>query len=310
VKTRFRAVVGMACGLGAAAVVGLPQAAHAAPNILGTTGFFYTPDGMTLPGGCANVHYHYADGQKLGIFRTGPTPRVVVKTPDVNAVGFGIGVGNRWEINATRVSMGEPRLFVAPDNQVRQAGGVRWLMNTKFQLLRPELPVKVAVGAIDMLGHVTATPYGYVGYDASQTRMRLPSMLQRLRVGAGWAEGIINGPFVNGALPVTPNFELMVEWLDRNLLPNVYTKNQWNVGARFRARKIAGLSLDVGLIDAEHLTAGMSYTYCVRKKRHHGDEETPFDSGKGKGKNGFDTPEQPLPPAAPAAPVAPAPAPK
>src|SRR5581483_11539750 len=118
----------------------------------------FTPDGFTTPGGCASLAFHFAEGDKQLILRSGLPPRPVTEHPDVNTVALNLGVGNRFEIGFARENTGERRTIL-PQN--RSVGGPAWVMNMKLAMLPPRSPVQAVVGVIDATNTLQQTPYVY-----------------------------------------------------------------------------------------------------------------------------------------------------
>jgi len=273
-----------------AAAIALPGSAMAAPSVLGPNGYIFTPDGFTTPGGCIAFGYHHADGDLFTEIRTNPqgVPFARLDRPDVNAEVLNIGIGNRLEIGATAFSSGPHRLFVNGEGDTEVVGGTEPLVNAKLSLLSPRSPIQVVGGVIDALDYVERTPYVYGSFNFGPMIHRLPLttlLPRRIQVGAGWATGMIEGAFVNAGLPVTPNLELMFEWLD-NDIPGVYglEGRQINIGGRFRFHKVPGLAIDMATTDFDAPLFGVSYTYCrLHRHKKHTEEEGGEEKGEPKG---------------------------
>ena len=268
-----------------AAAIALPGSAMAAPSVLGPNGYIFTPDGFTTPGGCIAFGYHHAEGD-LFPFVSGDreAPRVSFHRPDINAEALNFGIGNRLEIGATAFSSGEHRIFVNEENDAELIGGTVPLVNAKLALLSPRSPVQLVGGVIDALDYLERTAYVYGSFNVGPMIHRLPLttlLPRRMQVGAGWATGMIDGAFVNAGLPVTPNLELMFEWLDNNI-PGVYglEGRQINLGGRFRFHKVPGLAVDIATTDFDAPLFGVSYTYC--RMKHH-KKSTKGEGGEEKG---------------------------
>jgi hypothetical protein len=250
-----------------AGLAGLPAVATAAPSILGPNGYLFTPDGNTTPGGCVVFGIHHAEGDPQSITRPGLPPHVVVKRPNVNAFNFNLGLGNRVELGFSRVSTAEKRFILVGPGAGREAGGQHWLLNGKFALLPPKSPFHLVAGMIDALDSIDRTPYVYGSLNIGQYLPRFALVPRRIQLGAGWATGMIDGPFVNAGIPISPNFELMFEWLDNDLLGVYSAGRQFNAGARLRLGRIPGLAIDIGTTDFSRPAFGVSYSIC--RKRHH-----------------------------------------
>lgn len=283
---------------------GLSGAAQAAPSILGPSGYLWTPNEMTVPGRCVALGYHHAEGELYPVLRAGGAGRVrlVSKRPDVNAYKLNLGIGNRLEVGVTALNTGEQRVVLGGPFTGRTVGGTTPMLNGKVSVLPPTFPAQAVVGVIDAFDSVQRTPYVYGSSNLAPYLQDLPGlwwMPDTVRVGAGWATGIIEGAFVNAGIPVLPNFELMFEWMD-NRLPGTFGiagGRQVNLGLRMRTAKAPGFVLDAGTTNFfDTPIFGASYTYCFPHRvagGDYGDDE----GGKGEKSDGKDS--QPEPPAAP-----------
>src|SRR5262249_6655324 len=209
--------------------------------------------------------YHFAEGDLQHILRSGSPPRLISDHPAVNTFALNVGLGNRVEIGMARVNTGERRVLL-PENQA--VGGTSWIMNMKVALLPPRSPFHLVGGAIDVTNSLQRTPYVYASGNIGRYLPNSFLTPRRLELGAGWGTGIINGVFVNAGLPVTPNIELMFEWLNNDLLFTEGPGNQFNLGARLRFSRFApGLAIDLATIDLGRPSFGLSYTYCHRRRK-------------------------------------------
>jgi hypothetical protein len=289
---------------GSGLLAGLCGTAQAAPSILGPSGYLWTPNEMTVQGRCVAAGYHHAEGELYPILRQGAQGRVrlVGQRPDVNAYKVNVGIGNRAELGVTAINTGETRVVLGGPFTGRTVGGTSAMFNGKVSLLPRPWPLDAVVGVIDAFGSVERTPYVYGSSNIAPYLQATPVLWwvpDSIRIGAGWATGIIDGAFVNGGMPLTPNFELMFEWMN-NHLPGTYGLNggsQVNLGIRMRTAKAPGLVIDAGTTNFfDTPVFGASYTLCFPKNTGggFGGED---EGGKGEKSDGKDV--QPAPPAAP-----------
>jgi hypothetical protein len=285
-----------------AAAVLVPGAAMAEPpSVLGPSGYIFTPDGFVTPAGCVAIGYHHTDGDPHVFIRpaAGGGIRAAVVTPDVNAYKLNVGIGNRLELGMTAINTGEFTVRTNAAGLVSTTGGTNFLANGKLSLLPPKSAFQVVGGVIDAFDEFQRTAYLYGSVNIGPYLRRLPLtqlLPKRVQAGAGWGTGMIDGVFVNAGIPLSPNLELMFEWLDNDLLGVYGPGRQMNIGGRIRIARLPGLAVDVGATNMDNSALrspyfGASYTFCRRK--HH----KKMDGGDGDG--GAAKPTAPKPGGAP-----------
>ncbi len=268
----------------------LPGAAMAAPNLLGPSGYFFTPDSVVLPRDCVNLGYHHFEVDEVA--RRQGLRRVTFTAPDVNAYKLNYGLFDRLEVGLAYVD--------------HNLDGDQTLLNAKYAILQEKEPqdadLELVVGIMDATDSFSQTPYIYASTQVGDDLQRFPvisrALPRRIRAGVGLGAGIVKGVFVNAGIPLTPNIELIYEGLNNGFLG--YDGWQNNLGGRIRTNKVKGLALDIGAINFDHMVLGISYSRCFGKRKKHHDDERP----------GRDSPLGPdmAPPPAPG-PVAPPPPP-
>jgi hypothetical protein len=259
-------------------------AADAAPGVLGPTGYIYTPDAAVTGAGGVAFGYHHAFGDPQQI----PVPGGGRRThqPGLHTFGINFGVGNRLEIGGALLHTNDRRELVDPaEADLHRIDGEEWLLNGKLALLRPGGRFQLVAGVIDALNEFRRTPYVYGATDIGPylPRSRWIRLPKRFQAGAGWATGILDGFFLNAGIPVTPNVEMMFEWLD-NDLPGVYrTGQQFVAGARLRSDRLPGLAIDVAAtsVTAPRFAVGVSYTFHPFRRSGNPASEPEETPGKG-----------------------------
>jgi hypothetical protein len=263
----------------------------AAPNILGQSGYLYTPDGTVLGNMCVDVGYHHAKGDPQIFLRPGiEVPRPVIRAANVNSYHVAVGIANHLELGLTAFNTGESDVVRISPNAITTEGGTSFLANGKVALLKPTSPIQIVGGVVDAFDTLQRSAYGYVSFNAGSYIRHVPlvSLLaKKMQIGAGYGSGYLEGPFANASVSIGPNLELMGEVLENDLegVSSGVPGYQYNIGGRFRTGKLPGLALDIGttnLTGSNELTYGLSYTYCPKKK-HHKKMDDGGDGGDGNG---------------------------
>lgn len=264
----------VAASLLAGALAALPGAASAAPNFIGPSGFIMTPDAMVVGAGCANVGYHYFNLDRREVIDFAP-----LTAPDFDTIEGNVGVTHYFEIGGTGFQLH------------RNDSDYRGWLNAKASPLPAKSPVQIAGGVIDALQATRRTEYAVLGINVGHYMPHQRDLPRTLRLGGGWGTGgVVDGWFANGGLRIGPHIELMAEWVEHENRSFIFgdlpggdlesKPGRVNVGARFRVPGARGLALDVAGIGVEEshpiLAGGISYTYCMPKRRHE-------EEGKGKG---------------------------
>jgi len=172
-----------------AAAVLVPGAAMAdAPNILGQSGYLYTPDGTVMGSGCVAVGYHHAKGDPQIFLRpaAGGGVRAVVVSPNVNSYHLTVGIANHLELGLTAFNTGEADTIRISPNTITTEGGTSFLANAKVALLKPTSPVQIAGGVVDAFDTLQRTAYGYLSLNAGSYVKNVPligALAKKMRLG-------------------------------------------------------------------------------------------------------------------------------
>jgi hypothetical protein len=278
-----------------AATVLVPGSAMAAPNILGQSGYLYTPDGTILGSGCVSVGYHHAKGDPQIYLRpaAGGGVRAVVKQPNVNSYHLGVGLFNHLEVGFTALNTGEDGTVRISPNAITTEGGTSYLANAKLSLLKPTSNVQLVAGVVDGFDTIQRSAYGYMSLNAGGFMRSVPVVslfAKKMQVGFGYGTGYLDGLFANGSVSLGPNIELMAEWLEQDLegVSSGVPGYQYNIGGRFRTGKtLPGLAFDIGVTNltggSPEMTYGISWTYCPQKHHKKSDDGGDDNGGEEKG---------------------------
>src|SRR5262249_11168039 len=235
-----------------AASVLVPGSAMAAPNILGQSGYLYTPDGTVLGNGCVDVGYHHAKGDPQIFLRPGiEVPRPVIRAANVNSYHVAVGIANHLELGLTAFNTGESDIVRISPNAITTEGGTSFLANAKLALLKPTSPIQIVGGVVDAFDTLQRSAYAYVSFNAGTYTRHVPLVslfAKKMQVGAGYGSGYLEGPFANASIALCPNLELMAEVLENDLegVSSGVPGYQYNIGGRFRIHKLPGLAVDLG----------------------------------------------------------------
>jgi hypothetical protein len=274
----------------------VPGSAMAAPNIMGQSGYLYTPDGNVLGSGCVSVGYHHAKGDPQIFLRpaAGGGVRAAVVTPNVNSYHLSVGAFNHLELGLTAFNTGEDGVVRISPNTITTEGGTSYLANAKVALFKPTSNIQLVGGVVDGFDTIQRSGYGYLSLNAGSYMGNVPvvsTFAKKLQVGAGYGFGYIDGVFANGSVSLGPNIELMAEWLDNDLegVSSGIEGYQYNIGGRFRTGKsLPGLAIDIGVTNlggSAEMAYGLSWTYCPQK-HHKKTDDGGDDGGDEKGKGG------------------------
>ncbi|MDO8589544.1 MAG: hypothetical protein Q7T82_21175 [Armatimonadota bacterium] len=208
------------------ALLAFGAAASAAPSVFGTSGNIITPDDTILASGAFNIAYH-------GISTDGD---------NANFFAANVGLLPNLEVGAT----------VATD------GDTDVLINAKYRVLaeaasRPA----VTIGVIDAGQQLTDDSGFYILLSKSLTPV-VESATEKtvgpVRGHLGFGSGVVQTIFAALDWTVTPKLSLMLEVISDSELPQ---DSMFNIGGRYAISD--DLRLDLGLIDFDDLTYGISY---------------------------------------------------
>jgi len=200
----------------------------AAPNIYGTSGLMEIPDDIIFPVGSATPAFHHISGEG---------------NSDLNFYTLGVGILPNLSVSGGIVDNG--------DSEV--------ILNAKYRLVaetadRPS----ITFGVIDATGELDADddPGLYVLFAKNLTAAAeevAGGVSKPLRGYAGFGTGTIEGFFLGLDWTLTPRLSGMIEYLSEGLTGD----SHFNGGVRIAISN--ELRIDLGMIDFDDFTAGISY---------------------------------------------------
>lgn len=200
--------------------------AAAAPNIYGTSGLMEIPDDIIYPVGSATPAFHHISGD--GDF-------------DLNFFTLGIGILPNLSVSGGIVENGSSEVII----------------NAKFRLVaetadRPS----ITLGVVDATDELSDDPGLYALFAKNLTAAAeevTGGVSKPLRGYLGFGTGTLEGFFLGLDWTLTPRLSGMVEYVSEGITGD----SHFNGGVRIAVSN--ELRIDLGLIDFDDFTAGISY---------------------------------------------------
>ncbi|MBI2842800.1 MAG: hypothetical protein HYX78_05315 [Armatimonadetes bacterium] len=207
--------------------------AAAAPNIYGTGGLIEIPDDTLYPVGSITPAYH-------GIFNIGPGDE------DLSFFTVGVGILPNLSVSGGVASNGD-------DDAV---------INAKYRLT-PESADRpsITIGVVDAVGDLNTEddPGFYILFAKNLTAAAeevVGGESKPLRGYLGFGSGVLSGLFLGLDWTLTPKISAMLEYVNSDEGP-LDGDSHFNGGIRIAVSN--ELRIDLGLIDFDDFTAGISY---------------------------------------------------
>jgi hypothetical protein len=203
----------------------------AAPNVYGTGGLIEIPDDTTYPVGFIAPAYHFVSGV----------------SDDDNANFFTAGVGIL------------PNLSIS--GGIKFNGGTDALINAKYRLLSETVKYpSVTIGVVDAAAQID--PDGNPGFYIVLGKSLTPYLKELAERGVvrgyfGFGGGVLDGIFAGLDWRITRQLSAIGEYVgsDRGLDNDAHI----NLGLRYDLSP--ELKLDLGVIDFDNFTVGVSYNF-------------------------------------------------